>query len=132
MAAIEGAKQLASGELKQLHRALGMASGVTDLYTGRGSHDGCGACCSRMLPMTDGEVRVLRKAVRERGIELRPERAEVDFTCPLLDERNRCMAYDARPLICRQYSCADHARGIVQMHPLMSRLEIRDLREELR
>ena len=133
MTVLESVKRLTPSELKQLHRAIGeRVGGVTDYYTGRGSHEGCGECCSRMLPMTDGEVEVLRRAVRERGIRLRPERAEIDFTCPLLGEDSRCMAYDVRPIICRQYCCAEHAQGLVMMHPLMSRLEVRDLREELR
>lgn len=81
--------------------------------------------------MTVRELRVIRKAVSERGIELRPEQAEIDFLCPLLSDDKTCMAYDVRPFICRLYDCSEHARGIAKMHPLMSRCEIVDLREEL-
>lgn len=132
MTVYERARELSPDEMKLLHAELGKMNPVKDLFTGRGSHLGCGECCSRMLPMTEGELRAIRKAVAERGIELRPEQAEIDFLCPLLSDDMTCMAYDARPLICRLYDCSEHSRGIVKMHPLMGRCEIVDLREELR
>lgn len=116
----------------EVYRALGESYAPVDLFTGRGTHLGCGECCSRFLPVTDGELRVLRRAVRERGIRLRPEGADIDLTCPLLSEGNGCMAYDVRPMICRQYDCSEHARGVIRMHPFLSRCRTVDLREELR
>ena len=114
-----------------IHEMLGEGYRPTDFLTARGTHMGCGECCSRMLPVTDGELKVLKDAVRERGVALRPERAEVDLTCPLLDDGGMCMLYDVRPLICRLYDCSEAARGIVRAHPLMGRCEIVDLREAL-
>lgn len=33
-----------------------------DFFSGRGTHTGCGECCSRMLPMTDGELAEIGRA----------------------------------------------------------------------
>lgn len=114
-----------------IHEMLGEGYRPVDFLTARGTHMGCGECCSRMLPVTDGELKVLKDAVRERGVALRPERAEVDLTCPLLDDGGMCMLYDVRPLICRLYDCSEHARGTIRRHPLMGRSEVVDLREAL-
>lgn len=114
-----------------IHEMLGEGYRPVDFLTARGTHMGCGECCSRMLPVTDGELKVLKDAVRERGVALRPERAEVDLTCPLLDDGGMCMLYDVRPLICRLYDCSEHARGTIRRHPLMGRCEVVDLREAL-
>ena len=74
-----------------IHEMLGEGYRPVDFLTARGTHMGCGECCSRMLPVTDGELKVLKDAVRERGIVLRPEMADVDLTCPLLDDGGMCM-----------------------------------------
>ena len=118
-------------EARALHDMLSRTVAVTDFLTARGTHDGCGECCSRFMPLTPGEVSVLRREVSERGIRLRPEGADIDLTCPLLGEDKRCMAYDVRPLICRMYDCSRHARGVIDAHPLMGRAEIVDMREVL-
>ena len=110
---------------------LASGQGPADLFSARGSHRRCGECCSRFLPVTPGELSVLERAVAQRGIVLREEEGECDLTCPLLDTDRECMAYDVRPMICRQYSCADHARGVFRMHPLQHRIGIVDLRAAL-
>ena len=38
-------------------------------------------------------------------------RGIVDLTCPYLSRKRECMVYEARPEICRGYSCSKHASG---------------------
>ena len=102
-----------------------------DLHTARGSHEGCGECCGRFLPVTPAEVAVLRAYVADHGIRLRPEAGRIDLTCPLLTEDRMCAAYPVRPAICRVYDCAEHARGVVRVPPGAPSMHVRDLREEL-
>ncbi|MBQ9041461.1 MAG: YkgJ family cysteine cluster protein [Eggerthellaceae bacterium] len=119
-------------ELIELHRAIGQLNQPRDIFSGRGTHVGCGECCSRILPMTEQEANVLRKAVADRSIQLRPEMAEIDFTCPLLSDDKTCMVYDVRPFICRTYSCTVHAAGGMPVkHPFHHKVEFVDMREVL-
>lgn len=112
--------------------ALMATQGVTGLHTARGSHEGCGECCSRFLPMTAAEVAAIRAYVASRGIRLRPEAPGLlDLTCPLLTADRMCAAYPVRPAICRVYDCAEHARGVVRVPPGAPSMRVRDLREEL-
>lgn len=110
---------------------LGTGPDVTDFFTARGTHRRCGECCSRFLPITPGELSVLERAIAERGITLREEEGECDLNCPLLGADRECMANDVRPMICRQYDCAEFARGNVKMHPMQHKVELVDLREAL-
>ena len=105
--------------------ALATVQRVTDLHTARGSHEGCGECCGRFLPVT------LRAYVADHGIRLRPEAGRIDLTCPLLTEDRMCAAYPVRPAICRVYDCAEHARGVVRVPPGAPSMRVRDMREEL-
>lgn len=85
---------------------------VTDHFTGRGTHVGCGECCGRFLPLFPHEVVMLRNA--SRCLRLRPEQpGVVDMNCPFLDEFDCCMVYGKRPTICRVYDCSKHkAEGV--------------------
>ena len=79
---------------------------VTDYITERGTHEGCGQCCSRFLPLSPAEAAAVRLAGRGKA---RPERPEtVDLTCPLLTEDLTCSIYEIRPAICRAYDCSAH------------------------
>lgn len=112
--------------------ALMAAQRPVDLHTARGSHECCGECCGRFLPVTAAEVAVLRAYTAAHGIRLRPEApGTLDLTCPLLTEDRMCAAYDVRPAICRVYDCAEHARGVVRLPPSAPAIRVRDLREEL-
>lgn len=82
---------------------------VTDLYTARGTHEGCGECCSRFLPLSRSEEAILRNRAKRDGI--RGEAAGLDMMCPFLDLESRlCGCYDVRPVICRVYDCSEHRR----------------------
>lgn len=116
---------------EEAQAALMSVQRVTDLHTARGSHEGCGECCSRFLPVTPAEVAVLRSYVADHVIRLRPEAGRIDLTCPLLTADRMCAAYPVRPAICRVYDCAEHARGVVRVPPGAPSMRVRDLREEL-
>ena len=83
---------------------------VTDMH--REDCRGCGECCGRFLPITPADKIRLVAYVRSHGIKPHPEpRGIVDLTCPYLDRKRECMVYEARPEICRGYSCSKHASG---------------------
>lgn len=83
---------------------------VTDMH--RADCRGCGECCGRFLPLTPADKVRLTAYVRSHGIEPHPEpRGIVDLTCPYLNRERECMVYEARPEICRGYSCSKHASG---------------------
>jgi hypothetical protein len=117
-----------------LHEALKDTVEIKDLFTGRGTHEGCGECCSRFMPLTEGEVKVIRREIMLRGIKPRfAPKDVIDLTCPLLDEDKRCMIYDFRPCICRVYDCSKHKNGTIPLPPLiMKRAEIVDMRKVVR
>ena len=118
---------------RMLHEMLVDTVEITDLYSGRGSHDGCGECCSRFLPLTAHEAMQMRLAAR--NVEVRPPDpdADIDFTCPFLDEDKRCMVYEIRPSMCRAYNCAEHkalgALAAVGKIDPTKHYELHDMRE---
>lgn len=71
-----------------------------------GSCEGCGGCCGRVIPMTDRErARLIEYA---RSHRVRPH-ADAHQMCAMLDpETRRCMAYQARPLVCRLWESPTH------------------------
>lgn len=81
--------------------------------TDNGKCTGCGGCCSNLLPMTDEEVKIIRRYIKKHKIKERRHLAPVaepviDMTCPFLDESKKsekCSIYEVRPHICRQFSC---------------------------
>ena len=83
---------------------------VTDMH--REDCRGCGECCGRFLPLTPADKVRLMAYVRSHGIKPHPEpRGIVDLTFPYLNGQRECMVYEARPEICRHYSCSKHASG---------------------
>lgn len=84
----------------------------TDL-TRNGECTACGECCSNLLPLTRAEVERIRKYVASNGIK--PQSNVALFTreptifgdCPFLDRtrEKKCLIYEARPLICRDFRC---------------------------
>lgn len=70
---------------------------------------GCADCCSNTLPLTDKEIKVIAKYIKEHRLKPikrnYPSNLIGDCTCPLLDEKNRCRIYHIRPRICRIFKC---------------------------
>ena len=91
---------------------LAMEDGVFD-FTKDGKCTGCGKCCSNFLPMSDEEVKKIKRYMKNNNIHeckhLPPTRkVALDITCPFLNndkENKRCEIYPVRPLICRVFCC---------------------------
>lgn len=88
--------------------------GVYD-FTKNGKCVGCGNCCSNLLPLTDKEIRDIKKYVEKHHIKKQEHRLfvlahdQVDMVCPFLDDSkttNKCTIYEVRPFICRDFICS--------------------------
>lgn len=73
---------------------------------------GCGSCCSALLPLSDKEIRIIKKYVKKKKIKPHRHIAvnanAIDLTCPFLDNRKtceKCDIYEVRPKICREFIC---------------------------
>lgn len=96
---------------RQVFDALSVGAVIHDLRTERGTCEGCGACCSRFLPLLPLEMVFLESEIRLSGGRVVHERGLYDMRCPFLDEENMCEIYGNRPGICAAYRCDHHARG---------------------
>ena len=87
-----------------------MKDGVYD-FTKDGKCSQCGACCGNYLPMSEKELKEIKRYVKKHRIK--PQRhlmpsvePTLDLTCPLRnDSERKCMAYSVRPQICRSFKC---------------------------
>lgn len=102
-------------ETERLDRVLERKHGVHDL-TKNGKCTGCGGCCGNYLPMTEKEIRTIRRYIKKNNIKphqlvVGPLAAPtIDLTCPFLDSsksHDKCMIYAVRPAICRCFMCSD-------------------------
>ena len=74
---------------------------------------GCGECCSNLLPMTDREVKKIRKVVRKNQLKPInhvpvPMVNAYDNLCPFRDDSRgdkKCVIYNIRPWVCRSFKC---------------------------
>lgn len=81
-------------------------------FTKDGKCSGCGACCSNILPLTEKEIKTLRKFVRKKHIKPAMHAPVIlsglsyDCICPFRDETLKiCTCYEVRPFVCRYYDC---------------------------
>lgn len=80
---------------------------VTD-YTTNGRCSGCGQCCSSVLPLSAREVERIHMYCRAHKVKEQHRYGPqgVDLSCPFRDESGRrCLIYEARPDICREFQC---------------------------
>lgn len=79
----------------------------------------CGNCCNiRIVAITLEEVERIREYIDENGVVARDNGP---FTCPLLDEDNRCMVWPVRSQTCRLHSCERTRNAILAEHPEVER-----------
>ena len=84
--------------------------GVQD-FSNNGKCSNCGNCCSNFLPMSDAEINIVKKYIKENYI-VEQKRViplvdpSLDLTCPFRSEKERkCLIYPVRPAICRVFMC---------------------------
>lgn len=94
-----------------------MKSGVWD-FTKDGECSNCGQCCADALPVTEAEIKKIRRYIAKNRIKEQkhfiPARNPnvIDMTCPFRDNGNRrCVIYDVRPMICREFRCDKPSKG---------------------
>lgn len=89
-----------------------MEHGVYD-FTKDGKCSQCGQCCSNFLPMSEKELKEIKRYVKKHHIKsqkhLMPTvEPTIDMTCPLRNDAERkCMVYEVRPQICRSFLCSN-------------------------
>lgn len=64
---------------------------------------GCGECCSNFLPLTQEEIKLMKKLSKKENKH--PLRQDWYNRCPFLNNNNKCDIYENRPLICREFTC---------------------------
>lgn len=87
-----------------------MKNGVFD-FTKSGECSNCGSCCSDFLPISEKEIKNIKKYIREKNIKeqkhiIPTSTPTIDFTCPFRNNsKRRCEIYAVRPAICRDFKC---------------------------
>ncbi len=87
-------------------------------FTKDGKCSKCGECCTNLLPMSEDEVRTIRRYIKKHNIKEQKHSypaplanpPAMDLTCPFLDESkesDKCVIYPVRPEICRSFICSD-------------------------
>lgn len=89
-------------------------TGVTD-FTQNNNCSRCGQCCSSHIPLTYEDIVQLRKYIKKYNISPSDHAhgcnsTYVDLLCPFLNNDDPtnciCTVYDARPAICKLFSCS--------------------------
>lgn len=114
-----------------------MEHGVYDL-TKDGKCSQCGQCCTNFLPMSEKELKTIKRHVKKHHIKpqkhLMPTvEPTLDFTYPLRnDEEWKCMCYEVRPQICRSFLCSNPKNGILATKSeFHAKYRVVDMRKEI-
>ena len=107
-------------------------------FTVNGKCSQCGKCCSDLLPMSEKEIREIRRFIKKNGITeckhlLPTANPCMDMTCPFLDtdkKSEKCRIYPVRPAICRQFICDSEKRAKHNRELLKQTRRIVDVRRE--
>lgn len=72
----------------------------------------CGECCSAILPMSNQELKRIKKYVKQHNIKTHQcginayKTPALDITCPFRNNEKRiCEIYPVRPWICQKFIC---------------------------
>ena len=114
-----------------------MEHGVYD-FTKDGECSQCGQCCANFLPMSEKELKIIKRYVKKHHIKpqkhLMPTVEPcVDFTCPFRNDAERkCMCYEVRPQICRSFLCSNPKNGIwATKREFHAKYRVVDMRKEI-
>ena len=107
-------------------------------FTVNGKCSQCGKCCSDLLPMSEKEIREIRRFINKNSITeckhlLPTANPCMDMTCPFLDtdkKSEKCRIYPVRPAICRQFICDSEKRAKHNRELLRQTRRIVDVRSE--
>ena len=66
----------------------------------------CGECCTNFLPVTQKEINEIQKYVIENKIRPQTQILVMQnrLCCPY-NNKKKCLIYEVRPLICREFYC---------------------------
>lgn len=98
----------------------------------------CGACCSRILPMSEKEIATIRRYIKKNHIKecrhiIPTVKRTIDMTCPFLDtdkSSEKCRIYPVRPEICRKFICDSEQRAKENRGLIKQTRRVIDVREE--
>jgi Fe-S-cluster containining protein len=105
-------------------------------FTKDGKCSQCGECCTNLLPMSDKEIREVKRYILKHRIDeyrhLLPLTANTyDMTCPFRDNTNKkCTIYEVRPQICRSFICDNEKRARIDRKLISHTRRIVMVREE--
>lgn len=100
-----------------------MKHGLYD-FTKDGHCSGCGACCSRYLPVTQKEINQIHRYISKHHIKQADHgtavlaKPAIDANCPFLDltkKEKKCSIYEVRPMICRDFLCRKGKRPSTEL-----------------
>lgn len=98
----------------------------------------CGNCCSRYLAMSQKEINTIKAYIKRKGIKQQKHARYVyrdnvfDSVCPFLDDNrptHKCLIYEVRPLICREFRCDKWIKHEIPTNLIRSDLHPCDLVE---
>lgn len=89
-------------------------SQITD-FTNNGQCSHCGACCGSVIPVTEKELKALRKWSKKNNFHPELPPGDVVYLhCPFLNKKEgKCEAYVVRPEICRVFKCDEDTSKIM-------------------
>lgn len=113
-----------------------MEAGIYD-FTVDGHCSNCGSCCSNFLPVSDVEIKRIRKYIKRHGVKeqirvLPTANPTWDMTCPFRsDKEKKCLIYEVRPGICRDFQCDKPKKQIYANRDLYhGKYAVYDMRKE--
>lgn len=93
----------------------------------------CGKCCSNVLPLTEIEIKDMKKLAKKENKLLLDKNWYM--RCPFLSYDNKCDIYKNRPRICMEYDCNKFESNVYTEEMLSSvkkdKYRIVDLRKEI-
>jgi Fe-S-cluster containining protein len=100
------------------------SNGTYDL-TDNGKCTECGSCCSNYIPLTEEEIKEIRRYIKvhnikecKHGVAIPLAQPILDMTCPFLDDskpNHKCTIYPARGYICSSFTCCPSKRPKIDM-----------------
>lgn len=76
-----------------------------------GKCSNCGQCCSNILPISDVEILRIKKYIEkheiaEQILRYPMNQPVLNMKCPFRDDsQKKCLIYEVRPAICRDFQC---------------------------